>query len=110
MREDRVSFDMLDGTASTPLVGKVSITPPLASGLAMGDLLLRPSKRSSSTLGEYRKWLQTHFCQNRTVFDRSLPLAPDRASKPPTSSSLANKKRVYSLLFGTAARDPGLRR
>jgi hypothetical protein len=48
------------------------------------------------------------FCQNRTMFDRSLPLAPDRASKPPTSSSLADEKRVYSLLLGTAARDPGL--
>ena len=48
------------------------------------------------------------FCQNRTMFDRSLPLAPDRASKPPSSSSLADEKRVYSLLLGMAARDPGL--
>jgi hypothetical protein len=75
MREDRVSFDMLDGTASTPLVSKVSITPPLASGLAMGDLLLRPSKRSSSTLGEYRKWLQTHFFFQRLLAHRAFESA-----------------------------------
>ena len=36
----------------------------------------------------------------------SLPLAADRAGKPPTLSSLADKKRVSSLLRSTAARDP----
>jgi hypothetical protein len=58
------------------------------------------------------------FLPNRTVFDCSLPLAPDRASKPPTSSSLGDKKRVDSLHVNgslgapawltTAARDPAL--
>jgi hypothetical protein len=36
----------------------------------------------------------------------SLPLAADRAGKPPTLSSLADEKRVASLLRSTAARDP----
>jgi hypothetical protein len=40
------------------------------------------------------------------VFDCSLPLAADRAWKPPTSLSLADGKRVGSLLLSTAARDP----
>jgi hypothetical protein len=30
----------------------------------------------------------------------------DRAGRPPTSSSLAEEKRVGSLLLSTAARDP----
>jgi hypothetical protein len=34
------------------------------------------------------------------------PLAADRAGSPPTSSSLADKRRVGSLLLSTAARDP----
>jgi hypothetical protein len=38
--------------------------------------------------------------------DCSLPLAVDRAGKPPTLSSLADEKRVDSLLRSTAARDP----
>jgi len=33
----------------------------------------------------------------------SLPLAADRAGRPPTSSSLADEKRVGSLLLSTAA-------
>jgi hypothetical protein len=33
-------------------------------------------------------------------------LAADRAGRPPTSSSLADGKRVGSLLLSTAARDP----
>jgi hypothetical protein len=36
----------------------------------------------------------------------SLPLALDRAGNPPTLSSLANRKRVGSLLRSTAPRDP----
>ena len=36
----------------------------------------------------------------------SLPLAADRAQKPPTSSSLADQKRVGSLLLSTPAHDP----
>jgi hypothetical protein len=36
----------------------------------------------------------------------SLPLAADRAGKPPPLSSLADEKRVDSLLRSTAARDP----
>ena len=35
------------------------------------------------------------------------PLAADRALNPPTSSSLADQRRVRSLLLSTAARDPG---
>jgi hypothetical protein len=38
--------------------------------------------------------------------DCSLPLAADRAQKPPTLSSLADEKRVGSLLRSTAPRDP----
>jgi hypothetical protein len=34
------------------------------------------------------------------------PLAADRAGRPPTSSSLADGKRVGSLLLSTEARDP----
>src|SRR5687768_6182078 len=34
------------------------------------------------------------------------PLAADRARNPPTSSSLADQKRVRSLLLSTSARDP----
>jgi hypothetical protein len=41
-----------------------------------------------------------------TVFNCSLPLAADRAWRPPTSSSLADEQRVGSLLPSTAARDP----
>jgi hypothetical protein len=40
------------------------------------------------------------------LFDCSLPLAADRAGKPPTLSSLADEKRVGSLLRSAAARDP----
>jgi hypothetical protein len=40
------------------------------------------------------------------VLDCSLPLAADRAKKPPTLSSLADKKRVPSLLLSTTAHDP----
>ena len=40
------------------------------------------------------------------VLDCSLPLAADRARMPPTSSSLADKKHVDSLLLSTTARDP----
>jgi len=40
------------------------------------------------------------------LVDCSLPLAADRARKPPTLSSLADEKRVGSLLRSTAARDP----
>jgi hypothetical protein len=40
------------------------------------------------------------------VFKCSLPLAADRARRPPTLSSLADKKRIGSLLLNTAARDP----
>jgi hypothetical protein len=40
------------------------------------------------------------------MFDCSLPLAADRAGKPPTSSSLAVERRVGSFLLSTAARDP----
>jgi hypothetical protein len=40
------------------------------------------------------------------VLDCSLPLAADRAKKPPTLSSLADKKRVGSLLLSTTAHDP----
>ena len=36
----------------------------------------------------------------------SLPLAADRAGRPPTLSSLADEQRVDSLLSSTAARDP----
>jgi hypothetical protein len=36
------------------------------------------------------------------------PLAADRAGKPPSSSSLADEKRVGSLLLSTAVRDPVL--
>jgi hypothetical protein len=39
------------------------------------------------------------------LFDCSLPLA-DRARKPPPLSSLADERRVGSLLRSTAARDP----
>ena len=38
--------------------------------------------------------------------DCSLPLAADRAGKAPTLSSLADEKRVVSLLRSTAPRDP----
>jgi hypothetical protein len=40
------------------------------------------------------------------LFDCSLPLAADRAGKPPTLSSLADEKHVGSLLRSTAPRDP----
>ena len=40
------------------------------------------------------------------LFDCSLPLAADRAGKPSTLSSLADQKRVGSLLRSTAPRDP----
>jgi hypothetical protein len=40
------------------------------------------------------------------LLDCSLPLAADRARQPPTLSSLADEKRVDSLLRSTAARDP----
>jgi hypothetical protein len=40
------------------------------------------------------------------LFDCSLPLAADRAGKPPTLSLLADHMRVDSLLRSTAARDP----
>jgi hypothetical protein len=40
------------------------------------------------------------------LLDCSLPLAADRAGKPPTLSSLADEKRVGSLLRSTAPRDP----
>jgi hypothetical protein len=46
-----------------------------------------------------------------TEFDCSArwrSLRADRAWKPPTSSSLADKERVGSFLLSTAARDPGL--
>jgi hypothetical protein len=36
----------------------------------------------------------------------SLPLAVDRAGKPPTLSSLPDEKRVGSLVRSTAPRDP----
>jgi hypothetical protein len=40
---------------------------------------------------------------------RSLrSLRADRAGKPPTSSSLADEKRVGSFLLSTAPRDPGI--
>jgi hypothetical protein len=42
-----------------------------------------------------------------SLFDCSLPLAADRARKPPTLSSFADEKRVDSLLLSTAACDPG---
>ena len=41
------------------------------------------------------------------LFDCSLPLAADRAGKAPTLSSLADEKRVVSLLRSTAPRDSG---
>jgi len=44
------------------------------------------------------------------VFDcsaRQGSLRADRASWPPTSSSLGDEKRVPSLLLSTSARDPG---
>jgi hypothetical protein len=37
---------------------------------------------------------------------RAILVAADRARNPPTSSSLADEKRVRSLLLSTAARDP----
>ena len=41
------------------------------------------------------------------VLNCFAPLRADRAQNPPTSSSLADKKRVGLLLLSTAARDPG---
>jgi hypothetical protein len=40
------------------------------------------------------------------LLDCSLPLAADRIGKPPTLSSLADEKRVGSLLLSTEACDP----
>ena len=64
--------------------------------LAMGALLLGPSQRSSLTLGEYRKLMQTLFfggCSRIALLN------------PPSSSSLAEEQRLRSLLLTTAARD-----
>jgi hypothetical protein len=41
------------------------------------------------------------------VLNCSAPLRAHRAQNPPTSSSLADERRVGSLLLSTAARDPG---
>ena len=75
-REDRWSSGMLDGTASAPLVSKVSITPPLASGLAMGGLHAPSEQKVLVNLRGVSQMIANTFCQNRTMFDRSLPLAP----------------------------------
>ena len=56
-----------------------------------------------------RSQTEKHVCSlARPGQRRAILVAADRAGKPPpTSSSLADEKRVGSLLLSTAARDPG---
>ena len=74
---------------------------PLAR-IAPGSRLLR---RRSPTKGVSA---HSSSARRRAIRNVSLlaPLAADRAGKPPTSSSLADKRRVGSLLLSTPARDP----
>ena len=79
----------------------IRVSRPLAADRA-GSRLLR---RRSPTKG-----VSAHSSSARRRAIRNVlllaPLAADRAGKPPTSSSLADKRRVGSLLLSTPARDP----
>ena len=67
-RENRWSSGMFSRAVTGPLIRKICTKPSSrTSRLAMGGLLPRLSKRSSSTLGEYRKTMQTLFCQHGRV-------------------------------------------
>ena len=63
-REDSWSSGMLRRAVTEPLIRKIC-TNPLLSLVQAGDggLVPRQSKRSSSTLGEYRKSVQTLFAK-----------------------------------------------
>ncbi len=84
-------------------IRNVLLLAPLARWrIAPGSRLLR---RRSPTKG-----VSAHSSSARRRAIRNVlllaPLAADRAGKPPTSSSLADKRRVGSLLLSTPARDP----
>jgi hypothetical protein len=67
-REDRRSSGMLSRAITGPLVRKICTNPSShTSRLAMGGLVPRLSKRSSLTLGEYRKAMQTLFANMEGV-------------------------------------------
>ena len=62
-REDRWSSGMFSRAVTGPLVRKICTNPSSrTSRLAMGGLVPGLSKRSSSTLGEYRKSDANTFC------------------------------------------------
>jgi hypothetical protein len=72
---------MIIWAVRTALVQKVCINSSFrAFILATGGLVPGPSMRSSLTLGEYRKLMQTLFVSMDSV-RCSLPLAPDRVTK-----------------------------
>jgi hypothetical protein len=94
---------MLSRAVTGPLVRKICTNPSSRSSrLAMGGLVPRLGKRSSLTLGEYRKSMQTFF-ETWTVSDWSLPLAPDRADKPGYLVLTRRQKRVDSLRIALLA-------
>jgi hypothetical protein len=84
---------MVSRAMTGPLV-KICTNPSSpTSRLAMGGLVPRLGKGSVPTLGEYRKSMQTLFCQ--------LGRCPNARYCSP---------RIDSRLLGTPARDPASRR
>jgi hypothetical protein len=97
---------MLSRAVTGPLVRRICTNPSShSSRLAMGGLVPRVSKRSSSTLGEYRKLTQTLFCkpgQCPIARYRSLRIAPvSRLPRPRSPTKSASTRSVLHCSHGS---------
>jgi hypothetical protein len=110
-RDDSWSSGRLRRAVTEPLIRKICTNPSShSSRLAMGGLVPRAEQKVLVNPRGVSQIGANTFLPNWDSVRLLATARSDRASKPPTSSSLADKKRVDSLLLGTAARDPASRR